>query len=65
MLEKLQKAVSGQVQTSPPAIAFEWSGQFEYLGARPPPGWKIVVPITLVVIFLLLYLNFGTPHRKP
>jgi Cu(I)/Ag(I) efflux system membrane protein CusA/SilA len=34
-----------------------WSGQYEYLqraAARP----KIVVPVTLTIIFLLLYLNF-------
>jgi Cu(I)/Ag(I) efflux system membrane protein CusA/SilA len=35
-----------------------WSGQFEYL-ERAEARLRIVVPATLLVIFLLLYLNFG------
>jgi Cu(I)/Ag(I) efflux system membrane protein CusA/SilA len=34
-----------------------WSGQFEYL-ERAAARLKIVVPVTLAIIFLLLYLNF-------
>ena len=34
-----------------------WSGQFEYL-ERAEARLKIVVPVTLMIIFLLLYLNF-------
>jgi Cu(I)/Ag(I) efflux system membrane protein CusA/SilA len=34
-----------------------WSGQFEYL-QRAEARLKIVVPVTLLIIFLLLYLNF-------
>jgi Cu(I)/Ag(I) efflux system membrane protein CusA/SilA len=34
-----------------------WSGQFEYL-ERAKARLQIVVPITLLIIFLLLYLNF-------
>ncbi|ATU94478.1 efflux RND transporter permease subunit [Phyllobacterium zundukense] len=34
-----------------------WSGQFEYL-ERAKARLKIVVPVTLLIIFLLLYLNF-------
>jgi Cu(I)/Ag(I) efflux system membrane protein CusA/SilA len=34
-----------------------WSGQFEYL-ERAAARLKIVVPVTLLIIFLLLYLNF-------
>ena len=34
-----------------------WSGQFEYL-ERAEARLKIVVPVTLLIIFLLLYLNF-------
>ena len=33
-----------------------WSGQFEYL-ERATAGLKIVAPVTLLIIFLLLYLN--------
>ncbi|WP_163312406.1 efflux RND transporter permease subunit, partial [Enterobacter cloacae] len=34
-----------------------WSGQFEYL-ERASARLQIVVPVTLLIIFLLLYLNF-------
>jgi Cu(I)/Ag(I) efflux system membrane protein CusA/SilA len=39
-----------------------WSGQFEYL-ERATARLKIVVPVTLLIIFLLLYLNFRSHHR--
>ncbi len=51
-----QKAVAAQVKF-PPGYYVTWSGQFEYPGAGQG-GLKIVVPITLLIIFLLLYLNF-------
>ncbi|MFN9357630.1 MAG: efflux RND transporter permease subunit, partial [Alphaproteobacteria bacterium] len=35
-----------------------WSGQFEYL-ERAQAKLMLVVPFTLLIIFLLLYLNFG------
>jgi Cu(I)/Ag(I) efflux system membrane protein CusA/SilA len=41
----------------PPGYYATWSGQFEYL-ERAEARLKIVVPITLLIIFLLLYLNF-------
>jgi copper/silver efflux system protein len=34
-----------------------WSGQFEYL-ERAKAKLRIVIPVTLLIIFLLLYLNF-------
>ena len=40
-----------------PAPTSQWSGQFEYL-ERAEARLKIVVPVTLLIIFLLLYLNF-------
>ena len=51
-----QKAVAAQVQF-PPGYYATWSGQFEYL-ERAKARLKIVVPVTLLIIFLLLYLNF-------
>ena len=51
-----QKAVAAQVKF-PPGYYVTWSGQFEYM-ERAKARLKIVVPITLLVIFLLLYLNF-------
>jgi Cu(I)/Ag(I) efflux system membrane protein CusA/SilA len=41
----------------PPATSLVWSGQFEYL-ERATARLKIIVPVTLLVVFLLLYLNF-------
>ena len=40
-----------------------WSGQFEYL-ERAEARLKIVVPVTLLIIFLLLYLNFRRSPRR-
>jgi copper/silver efflux system protein len=51
-----RRAVSAQVKF-PPGYYATWSGQFEYM-ERAIEKMKIVVPITLLLIFLLLYLNF-------
>jgi Cu(I)/Ag(I) efflux system membrane protein CusA/SilA len=51
------RAVAQQV-TLPPGYHIEWSGQFEYL-QRAEAKLRVVVPATLLVIFVLLYLNFG------
>ncbi|HDK35954.1 MAG TPA: efflux RND transporter permease subunit, partial [Bacteroidetes bacterium] len=41
----------------PAGYSIVWSGQFEYM-KRAEARLKIVIPIALVIIFLLLYLNF-------
>ena len=51
-----KRAVAREVKL-PPGTYFSWSGQFEYL-ERAAARLSIVVPVTLLVIFLLLYLNF-------
>jgi Cu(I)/Ag(I) efflux system membrane protein CusA/SilA len=51
-----QKAVAASVQF-PPGYYVTWSGQYEYL-ERAAARLKMVVPVTLLIIFLLLYLNF-------
>ncbi len=51
-----QRAVQEQVKF-PPGYYVTWSGQFEYM-ERAIEKLKVVVPLTLVIIFLLLYLNF-------
>jgi copper/silver efflux system protein len=51
-----QRTVAQQVAL-PPGTYLVWSGQFEYL-ERAEARLKIVVPLTLMIIFLLLYLNF-------
>jgi Cu(I)/Ag(I) efflux system membrane protein CusA/SilA len=51
-----QKAVTSQI-AFPPGYYVTWSGQFEYL-QRAKARLQIVVPVTVLIIFLLLYLNF-------
>lgn len=51
-----QQVVDEQV-TLPPGYSLAWSGQYEYM-LRAEQKLKVVVPLTLAVIVLLLYLNF-------
>jgi Cu(I)/Ag(I) efflux system membrane protein CusA/SilA len=51
------RAVADQVKL-PPGYHIEWSGQFEYL-QRAAAKLRIVIPATLLLILVLLYLNFG------
>ncbi len=52
----LQQAVTQRVKL-PPGYSIGWSGQFEYL-QRAAQRLRLVVPATLAVIFVLLYLVF-------
>jgi copper/silver efflux system protein len=56
VVNAMQSAVAEQVKL-PPGYAVSWSGQFEYL-ERATQRLKVVVPATLAVIFVLLYLLF-------
>jgi Cu(I)/Ag(I) efflux system membrane protein CusA/SilA len=48
--------------TLPPGYTLTWSGQFEFM-QRVREKLKLVVPLTLGIILLLLYLNFrSVPH---
>jgi len=53
---KAKQAIAARVKL-PPGYAIGWSGQFEYM-ERASARLKIVIPLTLVAIFLLLYFNF-------
>ena len=55
-VREAQGAIAQAVQL-PAGYRVAWSGQFEYL-ERAEARLKIVVPVTLAIIFLLLYLNF-------
>jgi Cu(I)/Ag(I) efflux system membrane protein CusA/SilA len=55
-VNEARKAVNDQVKF-PPGYYASWSGQFEYM-ERAIEKMKIVIPVTLLIIFLLLYLNF-------
>jgi len=52
----MQQAVARDVKV-PPGYAVAWSGQFEFL-ERAAARLKVVVPFTLLVIFVLLYVIF-------
>ncbi|MDB5893479.1 MAG: cation transporter [Rhodoferax sp.] len=56
VVRDMQLAVAREVKL-PPAYAISWSGQFEYL-ERATQRLKLVVPATLAVIFVLLYVLF-------
>jgi Cu(I)/Ag(I) efflux system membrane protein CusA/SilA len=56
VVSDMQAAVSRSVKL-PPGYAVSWSGQFEYL-ERATERLKLVVPLTLAVIFVLLYVLF-------
>jgi len=55
-----KKAVSEKIEQAgllPTGYRFEWSGQYEHM-LRVRERLKLVVPITLALIFVLLYMNF-------
>ncbi len=56
-VERVQQAVADKIDL-PPGYSIVWSGHYEYM-VRAQQKLKIVVPATLIIIFLLLYLNFN------
>ena len=55
-VERAREAVSRAVPL-PPGVAMEWSGQYEYMARAQARLW-LVVPLTLGLIFILLYAHF-------
>jgi Cu(I)/Ag(I) efflux system membrane protein CusA/SilA len=55
-VQDMQRVVAEKVPL-PPGYSISWSGQFEYL-ERATARMKVVVPFTLGIIFVLLYLTF-------
>jgi Cu(I)/Ag(I) efflux system membrane protein CusA/SilA len=53
---RAKRVVEEQVDL-PPGYTLAWSGQFEYM-QRAAERLRLVVPVTLLIIFLLLYFNF-------
>jgi Cu(I)/Ag(I) efflux system membrane protein CusA/SilA len=51
------QAAVGESVTLPAGYSISWSGQFEYL-ERAAAQLRIAVPVTLAIIFVLLYLTF-------
>lgn len=56
VVKDMQQVVAKEVKL-PPGYSIAWSGQFEYL-ERATAKLKVVVPATLLIIFVLLYLTF-------
>lgn len=55
-VSEAQRVVAEQVEL-PPGYSLSWSGQYEYM-VRAKERLSVVVPVTLLIIVLLLYLNF-------
>ncbi|HEX2450707.1 MAG TPA: CusA/CzcA family heavy metal efflux RND transporter, partial [Gemmatimonadales bacterium] len=55
-VEEARRMVASEVKL-PPGYTIAWSGQYEYM-ERAKERMKLVIPATLAIIFLLLYLNF-------
>jgi len=55
-VSKAKQVLADQVKI-PAGYTVVWSGQFEYM-ERAAKRLQVVVPVTLIIIFLLLYLNF-------
>ncbi|MGE8508524.1 MAG: efflux RND transporter permease subunit [Paraburkholderia terricola] len=57
-VKAMQRAVAEKV-VLPPGYSIAWSGQFEYL-ERAAAKLRTVIPVTLAVIFVLLFLTFDS-----
>jgi Cu(I)/Ag(I) efflux system membrane protein CusA/SilA len=57
VVRDMQQAVANEVKL-PAGYSVSWSGQFEYL-ERASAKLKVVVPATLLIIFVLLYMTFN------
>jgi len=55
-VKRAKEVLANEVKI-PPGYSIVWSGQYEYM-ERANKRLKLVVPVTLVIIFLLLYFNF-------
>ncbi len=56
-VDEMQNEVGKRVRL-PEGISLTWSGQYEYL-ERATAKLKIVLPFTLMIIFILLYVTFS------
>lgn len=56
-VEEAKDMVDAMV-TLPPGYTMAWSGQYEYM-QRAKERLVVVVPATLLIVFVLLYMNFG------
>jgi Cu(I)/Ag(I) efflux system membrane protein CusA/SilA len=57
-IKKAKEALATHLKI-PPGYTMIWSGQFEYM-ERAKERLIVIIPITLVLVFILLYLNTGS-----
>ena len=57
-VDEARRLVNERVEL-PPGIRLEWAGQFVYL-KRAKERLEIVIPVTLLIVFILLYMNTGS-----
>ncbi|MDP8289195.1 MAG: CusA/CzcA family heavy metal efflux RND transporter, partial [Candidatus Electryonea clarkiae] len=56
-VHKLQDVVNSEIEL-PAGYSIVWSGQFEYM-ERAGKRLRLIIPLTLLIIFFLLYVHFG------
>ena len=56
-VKRMKEMVNENIEL-PAGYSLVWSGQFEYM-ERAAQRLKLIIPITIVIIFLLLYMHFG------
>jgi len=56
-VEEARSLIADQLDL-PPGYSLSWSGQYEYM-ARAKQRLQLVIPVTVAIIVLLLYMNFG------
>jgi len=56
LVSNINRAITGKVAL-PPGVSISYTGQYEFL-VRAQERMKLVVPVTLAIIFALLYLTF-------
>lgn len=61
-VQEVQRLIRERVPL-PPSYSLVWGGQFQYL-ERAKARMKVVVPVTILLIFVLLYLNFKSVTKS-
>jgi Cu(I)/Ag(I) efflux system membrane protein CusA/SilA len=57
------KAAVAKEVTLPPGYIISWSGQYEYM-QRAAERLRLVIPLTVFLIFVLLYFNFDSVTKS-
>ena len=60
-VKEAKRAIQEQIQL-PPGYRLIWAGQFQYM-ERAKEKLKLMIPFTLLIIFILLYMNFESMSK--